>query len=294
MVVAERLIHLHGCELGVVAAVDAFVAEVAIDFVNLGQATHDQLLEIQLGGNPQKERHPQRVVVGGKWTRGRPPRDRMHHGCFNFQETTCIHAATDGRNDLTAGGERLQNFRVGKQINVAPTGPEFWVLQAMPFFWRGLETLAGQLEAVGPDTNLALPRSSHAAPGHDDIAVIQFPCQPERVCFQVALGTTDLKIACGITDDQESQLAHLAVLDTPSRHQNLGPRIFNGLFGVLGRPPSIVGSLIKHRPSLGERDQPIDPLSVSIDLKFVTPAAQLVEAGFEQFIWLWGCFRHRG
>ena len=179
MVVAERLIHLHGRELGVVAAVDAFVAEVAIDFVDLGQATHDQLLEIQLGGNPQEERHPQRVVVGGEWTRGRPPRDRMHHGGFDFQESPRVHAATDGRNDLAAGGERLQDFWVGKQINVTPTGPDFWILETVPLFWRRLKALARQFESVGPHTNFTLSRAPHAATGHNHIAVVQFPSQTE-------------------------------------------------------------------------------------------------------------------
>ena len=42
----------------------------------------------------------------------------MHHRRFDFKESPGIHPPTYRGDDLTAGRKRLQDFRVGEQINV--------------------------------------------------------------------------------------------------------------------------------------------------------------------------------
>ena len=62
--VAERLVRLHHRELGVVRGVHALVAERPPDLEDTVEATDDQALEVELGGDAQVQRHVERVVVG--------------------------------------------------------------------------------------------------------------------------------------------------------------------------------------------------------------------------------------
>ena len=62
--VTERLVRLHHRELGIVRGVHALVAERAPDLEHTVEATDDQALEVELGGDAQVQRHVEGVVVG--------------------------------------------------------------------------------------------------------------------------------------------------------------------------------------------------------------------------------------
>ena len=64
---------------------EAFVAEIAVDFVDPLQAPHHQALQIELRGDPQVELHVQGVVVGDEGLGGGPPGDGLHHGGLHLQ-----------------------------------------------------------------------------------------------------------------------------------------------------------------------------------------------------------------
>lgn len=72
--VAERLVELHGGELGVMIRIHALVAELAPDLEDLLEAAHQQALEMQLGGDAQVEVLVQRVVVRDEGRAFAPPR----------------------------------------------------------------------------------------------------------------------------------------------------------------------------------------------------------------------------
>ena len=82
--VAVGLVELKHRELGVVAAVDAFVAEVAVDLEHPRHAGHQQALEVELWRDAQKQVDVQRVVVGLERPRGGAAGDGLHHGRFDF------------------------------------------------------------------------------------------------------------------------------------------------------------------------------------------------------------------
>ena len=83
-VVAESLIRLHGGEFRIMAAIHAFVAEVAIDFKDLAHAAHHESLQIELRRNAQKELHIKGIVRRHKRTRRRAAGNRLHHGSLYF------------------------------------------------------------------------------------------------------------------------------------------------------------------------------------------------------------------
>ena len=85
-VVGVGLVALHHGELGVVLAVDALVAEVAVDLEDLLQAADQQPLQVEFGRDAQVEVHVQRVVVRLKGPGGRPAGDRLHHGRLHLDE----------------------------------------------------------------------------------------------------------------------------------------------------------------------------------------------------------------
>lgn len=63
VVVCIRLVQLNRRKLRVVAAADALISEYAAYLIHALHAAHDQPLEVQLGGDAQREGTLQRVVV---------------------------------------------------------------------------------------------------------------------------------------------------------------------------------------------------------------------------------------
>ena len=66
------------------AAINAFVAEVAIDLKDLAHTAHHESLQIELWRNAQKELHIKGIVRRHKRTRRRAAGDRLHHGSLYF------------------------------------------------------------------------------------------------------------------------------------------------------------------------------------------------------------------
>ena len=64
VVVGVGLVELQHGELRIVGPVHALVPEVVADLVDPLEAAHQEPLEVQLVGDPQVERHVQRIVVG--------------------------------------------------------------------------------------------------------------------------------------------------------------------------------------------------------------------------------------
>ena len=63
-VVREGLVQLTGCELWIMGLVDAFIAVVLADLVDLVHAPHQELLEVELRSDPHEELRLQVIVVG--------------------------------------------------------------------------------------------------------------------------------------------------------------------------------------------------------------------------------------
>ncbi len=91
MVVDIGLVELDHGEFGIVPRRQPLVAEIAVDLEHLLETAHHQPLQIELGRDPQIQRHIQGVVMGDEWPRGGAARDHLHHRRLDLEE---IRAST--------------------------------------------------------------------------------------------------------------------------------------------------------------------------------------------------------
>ena len=113
VVVGVGLVELEHGELGVVAGADAFVAEVAVDLVDAIEAADDEALEVELGGDAEREVEIESVVVGLERPSGGTAGDGVHHGGFNFEVAALIEEAANRAQDGGAFDEDLADVADG-------------------------------------------------------------------------------------------------------------------------------------------------------------------------------------
>ena len=103
VVVGERLVRLEHRELGVVAGVDALVAEDAPDLEHALEPADDQSLEVQLGGDAEVEVDVERVVVGDERSRRRAAELVAEHRRLDLDEAACRRARAGSRRPRRSG-----------------------------------------------------------------------------------------------------------------------------------------------------------------------------------------------
>jgi len=123
---------------------DAFVAEVAVDFVHSFQTAGDQTLQVKFGGDPQIKVLIQGVVVCLKRPGDCAARFRLHHRGFHFQKIMPVHELPHQFDDQTAPDEDFLHGRIGDQIEVPLAVAGFDVRQAVPFFRQGMDRFGHQ------------------------------------------------------------------------------------------------------------------------------------------------------
>ena len=128
----------HG-EFRVVAAVNSFIAEAAVEFENFREAAHHQAFEEKLRGNAQRQRHIQRVMVRFKRLGGGPTGHILKHGGFHFQITAFLEKAADFRNHEGARHEQGGAFLIGNEVQVALAVGHLLVRQPVPLVRQGAE-----------------------------------------------------------------------------------------------------------------------------------------------------------
>ena len=278
--VAEGLVGLHGGELGVVAAIHALVAEVAVDLEHLRHAAHEQALQVQLGCHAQEQVHVERVVRGDEWTRRSAARERLHHGRFHFHESTRLHEAAHQAHDAAARLEGGDGLGRGPHVHVAAAIARLAVLEAVPLARRRRQALALHGDVRGPHAGFALVGATHRAFGADDVAVVERLGQLEVGGAHASLADAHLQIAGVIAQPHEHQLAKVAVLHDAARHAAHGARL-DGLVRWIGlRLGGLgVGGHLQFLAELGarggERHQPLQAATEGLQLQLVAEAFQL-------------------
>ncbi len=116
----------HG-ELGVVLAVDAFVAEVAVYLEDLAHAANQQPLQVKLRCNAQEEVDVEGLVVGGERLGRRAAGDGLHHGRFDFVEAAAFEEVADFAHDLAALEQNLAGVVVDDHVDVTLPVPRFGI-----------------------------------------------------------------------------------------------------------------------------------------------------------------------
>lgn len=78
------IVELAGGELGIVGEVDALVPELATNLIHPLEASDNQHLQVELGGDSHKELHVEVIVVCYKGPGCGTPRNHVHHGSLNL------------------------------------------------------------------------------------------------------------------------------------------------------------------------------------------------------------------
>ena len=97
-------------------AVNALIAEVAVDFKNAINATDDGALQKQLRRNTQVKVQIQRIRVGDEWTRGGTTVDGLQHRGFDLNEVDSLQVIAQSTDHLDAGHRVFAGFFAHDQI----------------------------------------------------------------------------------------------------------------------------------------------------------------------------------
>jgi hypothetical protein len=88
------LISLKHRKLRVVAARDAFVTKVAVEFEDLSEASNEEALEVELRRNTHSERHAEGIVMSLERLGGSATGHVVKHWGLNFEVVTLVKEIT--------------------------------------------------------------------------------------------------------------------------------------------------------------------------------------------------------
>ena len=116
--IRKRPVSFEHRELRIVAARNAFVAEVAVEFENFRVAADQQALEEKLRRNAQRERHAKRVVMRLERTRRRAARDILQHWRLDLEKSPVLQKLADLGKHQRTRHEEVRALRVAHQVEV--------------------------------------------------------------------------------------------------------------------------------------------------------------------------------
>lgn len=125
----------------VVSEIHALIAELSSHFIYPVQATDNQHLQVQLGGNTQEHVHVQVVVVSNEGLGSGTASNWIKHGSLHRDEVTIVEPATNIRVDFCTSNEDLPRLLIHHEIEVALAETSFGVLEAI--------VIVGDLGMVG-------------------------------------------------------------------------------------------------------------------------------------------------
>lgn len=236
VIVSIGHIELTGGEFGVVGKIDAFVTELAADFVDAVVTTDDELLEEELRGNTHEHILIKIVVVGLEGLGGGTTDLDGHHGGFNFEETTFVKETTDKVDDLGTDGENGLGLGVGEKVEVALAETDFLVLDTEVGIGEDVETRGDELDVGGEEGEFTSLGATWLTAEPDDITtannVMVFPSD-----LIVLVVTEDLNLSpIGFEGVEDEVLGGLTDVHEATADGNVA---FRSLFGA-GK--SVVGS----------------------------------------------------
>ena len=144
VVVGVRLVGLQQGELGVVAEVDALVAERAAQFEDPLDAADAQPLQVELGCDPQVQVEVVGVDVGDERAGVRAAVDLLQDRRLDLEETLADQRLPDGVQDAAARGDQVAGLGVDGQVDVARADPGLRVGEALPLVGQWAQALADQ------------------------------------------------------------------------------------------------------------------------------------------------------
>ena len=217
--IAERLVRLHHRELGVVGGIHPLVAERPADLENSVEATDDQPLEVELGGDAQVQREVEGVVVSherpGVGAAGLDVKDR----CLHFDEPTVEQCRAEARHDGMTDLEDPSGVGVDGEVGVPLPIANIRVGESMPLVGKRAKRLGEQHEVLDLDGDLAGTGCHHRPGGSDPITSVEGLDVRELFVADHRLGDEQLEVDAAIGDREEHELAGVAL-----EHQAPGDR----------------------------------------------------------------------
>ncbi len=156
-VVRIRLVELEHRELGVVPRGQPLVAEHPGDLEHPLKATHDEPLEIQLGGNAQVQVQVQGVVVGRERVCRGATWNRVEHRGLDFDEVLFLEPAAHQRDGPAALGEHPSGLVGHPQVHIALTEAGVGIGDAVPLVGERQASLGQANPRTDTDRQLAPP-----------------------------------------------------------------------------------------------------------------------------------------
>ena len=213
VIVGVGLIQFDHREFGIVRGVDAFVAEIAVDFVHPVQPADQQPLQVRFRGNAEEQVEVEGVVVGGERLGRAAAVNRLEHRGFDFEELAPVEVAADEGDDAAAGDEALPALVVGGEVEVAAAETHFHVFQAAPLGGQRLQAFADDAETGRENRDFAGAAFHQLAVDFEEIADVE-EFRGGKV-FAAFLQQIALDFPAAVLEVEPHALAHVAHRDRP-------------------------------------------------------------------------------
>lgn len=151
------------------SVIDSFISEVSSDFVDLVEATHDELFQVELRGDTEVQVEMEIVVVSDEGTSSCTSSDSVHHGGFDFEEVARVEEATDVVDGLGSGDEGVSNVAIDQQIEVALTESSLLIFESVVILGEIVEARREQHDLKWKNAQLSLLGGTWKTSHADDV-----------------------------------------------------------------------------------------------------------------------------
>ena len=266
VVVGVRLVRLQQRELGVVAEVDALVAERAAQLEDPLDAADAQPLEVELGGDAQVEVEIVGVDVGEERAGVGAAVDLLQDRGLDLQKPLADQRFADRVQNTAAGPDELARLGVDGQVDVAGPHPRLLVGQPLPLVGQRAQALADQPPAADDQRAGARLALAHRAGHLDEVAEVDGGGEVGGAAgVQPRIVKQQLNFAGPVAQLGEQHAAVVADPQHPPGHRDAGAvggveRLGDGVAGCLpdrvGVDPAVLQALQLGHPDPDLLGQP--------------------------------------
>ena len=173
-------VQLHTCELGVVAAVHTFVAEVTSDLIHSLKSAYDKAFEVELGSDTQVHIHVKRVMVRDERSCTCSACNSLQNRCLDLGVSGFVKHLAHSTQDSGALEERIFNAIVDHQIDITLTIALLGIVESVVCHTvlvlddrQRTDTLGEHGQALGMHADLTHLGAEHKALNADKVADVQ-------------------------------------------------------------------------------------------------------------------------
>jgi len=209
-VVTIGLVEFEHGELGVMAAGDAFVAEVAAEFEDAVEASDEQSFKVEFEGDTEEEVTAESVVVSDEGLGGGTTWHGLHHWGFDLDVLALVEELADFVDDGAAFEEDLAHVFVGDEVEVTLAVTDFGIGESVPLFGRGTEGLGERDEFFGFEGDFAHAGGEEGALDAEEVAEVEEFIDLELGVAEGLALEVDLETTGSIAEVEEHAFTHFS------------------------------------------------------------------------------------